>query len=93
LIDNRVVSIRVNSPAHLAALEALLPDTRQQIEEDEVVDTMVSVLHGGEARGPRRPFHLLYLNHRQVARAQHFEVGLAALREALNVRLTGADQN
>jgi hypothetical protein len=52
----------------------------------ELVDTMISVLYGGEARDGRRPFHLAYLNHRRVARAQDVGALLDALRESLAAR-------
>jgi hypothetical protein len=86
VINGRVVSARVNSPSHFDAVLALLPAQRTPTDDD-LIDTMLSVLHGGEARDGRRPFHLAYLNHKRVARSHDFDELLAVLGGALKVRL------
>jgi hypothetical protein len=85
-IAGRTVCVRINSPVHLDALLALLPATRTPSDND-LIDTMLSVLHGGMAREGHRPFHLVFLNHKRIARSDDFDATLAALSAALNTRL------
>lgn len=87
VIDNRVVCVRVNSPAHFADVLALLPESRTPTDDD-LIDTMVSMLYGGEARDGRKPFHLAYLNHKRIARAHDFGEALTLLGAAVRARLT-----
>ena len=88
-IHGRVISVRVNSPSHIDAVLALLPEPRIA-SDDDLIDTMLSVLHGGEPRDGRRPFHLAFLNHKRVARSDNFETVLSELNVALTARLTRA---
>jgi hypothetical protein len=87
LVENRVVSVRINSLDHAAAVLALLPEPRV-LTDDDLVDTMLSVLHGGAPQDGRRPFHLAFLNHKRVARSDDFDSVLRDLGAALHARLT-----
>jgi hypothetical protein len=51
------------------------------------LDTVISVLHGGVARDGRTPFHVIYLNHKRIAREPNFETALMLLQSALNSRI------
>jgi hypothetical protein len=89
-LAGRLVHVRVNSLTFFPRVIALLPSAAVPAEDDvdrELVDTMISVLYGGEARDGRWPFHLAYLNHKRIARMHDASALLDALRDALDARL------
>ncbi len=89
MLAGRAVHVRVNSTTLFTRVIALLPSdavpTADEVDRERI-DTMISVLYGGEARDGRRPFHLAYLNHKRVARTHDMDELLEALREALRTR-------